>query len=176
MKNALVLDAREFAHWAHASIDQRRKYTGESYIVHPAEVAHIVSSVAHTPEMLAAAWLHDTVEDVPGVSIELIHDRFGTQVGQLVDELTSRSGSLQVPREQRKALDRIQLARASPPAKTVKLADIISNTRDVVVHNRAFARVYLPEKLLSLEALTAGDAQLLERARQCMLNAVAQLE
>lgn len=50
---------------AHEGIGQVRKYTGEPYINHPAAVAELVSSVPHTPEMLAAAWLHDTVEDTP---------------------------------------------------------------------------------------------------------------
>ena len=59
----LVRRAFAFAKAAHEAVGQMRKYTGEPYIVHPVEVADIVQTVAHTEVMLAAALLHDTVED-----------------------------------------------------------------------------------------------------------------
>lgn len=65
MTTTLVERARRYATKAHAAIDQRRKYTNDPYIVHPQAVMEIVSSVPHSEEMLAAAWLHDTVEDTP---------------------------------------------------------------------------------------------------------------
>ncbi|VDZ55823.1 bifunctional (p)ppGpp synthetase II/ guanosine-3',5'-bis pyrophosphate 3'-pyrophosphohydrolase [Serratia odorifera] len=65
MSSTLVERARRYATKAHAAIDQRRKYTNAPYIVHPQAVVEIVRSVPHTDEMLAAAWLHDTVEDTP---------------------------------------------------------------------------------------------------------------
>ena len=175
MQEAIVKEAREFAQWAHASIDHRRKYTNEPYIVHPAEVAHIVSSVKHTPEMLAAAWLHDTVEDVPGITIELIRGKFGDAVGQLVYELTDRSTKEMGTREERKAFDRLNLWRASPSAKTVKLADLISNTRSIITHDQNFARVYVREKALLLCVLTDGDATLLGQAFQGLISAADHL-
>ena len=52
-----------FATAAHAAIGQKRKYSGDDYIVHPARVASIVTRHGGTDEMIAAAWLHDTVED-----------------------------------------------------------------------------------------------------------------
>lgn len=55
--------AREFATEAHKSIDQRRKYTNQPYIVHPLTVAELVRTVPHTEEMIAAALLHDVVEE-----------------------------------------------------------------------------------------------------------------
>lgn len=55
--------AREFAEAAHARIDQRRKYTGEPYIAHPAAVVELVRSVPHTDEMIAAAW-HAAQRDI----------------------------------------------------------------------------------------------------------------
>ena len=67
----IVEKARVFATAAHAAVGQLRKYTFEPYIVHPAEVFAIVSTVdGATEEMMAAAWLHDTVEDT-GVTIEV---------------------------------------------------------------------------------------------------------
>ena len=62
----LVIKADTFADLSHSG--QVRKYTGEPYIVHPREVATLVSTVAHTPEMLAAALLHDVVEDTPATT------------------------------------------------------------------------------------------------------------
>ena len=59
----LVRRAFAFAKAAHEAVGQLRKYTSDPYIVHPTEVADIVQTVAHTEVMVAAALLHDTVED-----------------------------------------------------------------------------------------------------------------
>lgn len=161
MPHPLVRDAREFATWAHGSIDQRRKYTGEPYIVHPTEVAQLVSQVPHTPEMLAACYLHDTVEDVLAVTHAVIRERFGPVVGDLVYELTDRSTKADGTREQRKAVDRRNLWGASAAAQTIKLADLISNTKSIVKHDPSFGRIYVKEKALMLCVLTKGDPALL---------------
>jgi (p)ppGpp synthase/HD superfamily hydrolase len=162
----LVKAARQFAAEAHASINHKRKYTGDDYIVHPAEVASIVASRPHTSEMLAAAWLHDTVEDVPWVKIETIRDRFGPKVAALVSDLTDVSQLNQGNRLARKAIDRAHTAAASNDAKTVKLADLISNTRSIVQHDPAFAVVYMKEKRLLLEVLVGGDPVLYNIAKK----------
>src|SRR3546814_17882649 len=65
-QSPLVSKALAYAAAAHGSIDHVRKYTGEPYIQHPIEVMEIVSSVPHTEYMLAAALLHDTIEDKNG--------------------------------------------------------------------------------------------------------------
>ncbi|GAG42563.1 unnamed protein product, partial [marine sediment metagenome] len=62
-KMNIVFKAEKFATRKHAEINHVRKYTGEPYINHPKEVVEIIKTVDHTDEMLAAAWLHDTVED-----------------------------------------------------------------------------------------------------------------
>lgn len=160
----LELRARLFATAAHAAVGQLRKYTHEPYIVHPAEVAEIVRSVPHTEEMLAAAWLHDVVEDT-GVSIELIRAEFGSGVSDLVGWLTDVSRPDHGNRAQRKAIDRAHSASAPAAAQTVKVADLISNTRSIVDNDPSFARVYLNEKRLLLEVLTRADQGLLDRAR-----------
>lgn len=157
--------ARLFATAAHAAVGQLRKYTFEPYIVHPAEVAEIVRSVPHTEAQLAAAWLHDVVEDT-GVTIELIREEFGSQVSDLVGWLTDVSRPDHGNRAQRKAIDRAHTAQAPAQAQTVKLADLISNTRSIVAHDPKFAVTYLQEKRLLLEVLTRGDPGLLARARE----------
>lgn len=161
----IIDKARVFATAAHAAAAQLRKYTMEPYIVHPAEVFTIVSSVASaTPEMLAAAWLHDVVEDT-GVTIETIRAEFGTEVAELVGWLTDVSRPEQGNRATRKAIDRAHTAMAPAEAQTIKLADLISNCTSIKEHDEAFAKVYFEEKRLLLEVLTKGNPVLLERAK-----------
>lgn len=148
-----------FARSAHESIDQRRKYTGEPYITHPIAVAALVKSVAHTEAMLAAALLHDTVEDTP-VTLDEIHRVFGFEVAGLVEMLTDVSKASDGDRAARKSIDREHTAKASPAAKTIKLADLIDNTRSIVERDAGFARTYLAEKALLLEVLREGDEAL----------------
>jgi (p)ppGpp synthase/HD superfamily hydrolase len=159
------LEARAlaFATAAHGAIDQRRKYTGEPYIVHPVAVAELVRSVPHTPAMLAAAYLHDVVEDTP-VTIEAVRAAFGPEVGELVDWLTDISRPQDGNRRVRKELDRQHLAKAPPAAKTIKLADLIDNTLTIRQHDPSFWRVYRREKLALLEVLREGDPALWQQA------------
>lgn len=159
----LVERARMFATAAHAAVGQLRKYTFEPYIVHPAEVAQTVAEVGGTPEMIAAAWLHDTVEDT-GVTIELVRAEFGSEVSDLVGWLTDVSRPDHGNRAARKAVDRAHTAAAPAAAQTIKLADLIANTRSIVAHDPNFAKTYLEEKRLLLEVLTKGDAGLRARA------------
>ena len=151
--------ARTFAEAAHAGIDHRRKYTNEPYINHPAAVVALVRSVPHTEAMLAAAWLHDTVEDTP-VTLAQIEAEFGPEVAALVDQLTDVSRPQDGNRKTRKAIDLAHTAQASAPAKTIKLADLIDNTRTIATYDPSFARVYLAEKAALLEVLREGDITL----------------
>lgn len=165
---ALEEKALAFATTAHASIDQRRKYTGEAYIVHPIAVAEIVRSVPHTPEMIAAALLHDVVEDVPWVRVVDVAAEFGSRVAGLVGWLTDISMPEDGNRAARKALDREHIAKAPPAAKTIKLADLIDNTSTIKERDPDFWKVYRLEKLALLEVLKDGDATLWARAAaQC---------
>ena len=158
----LITEAIIFATAAHAAINHKRKYTGEDYIVHPREVAEIVDGVdGRTDEMVAAAWLHDTVEDT-GVTIELIESIFGKEVATLVGWLTDVSTPEDGNRAVRKAIDRNHSAASPREAQTIKLADLLSNTRSIVAEDPKFAITYLAEKRLLLEVLTLGDKQLLE--------------
>lgn len=160
----LVESAKIYAKASHEKVGQLRKYTNDPYIVHPAEVAQIVSTVEHTDEMLAAAWLHDTVEDTD-VSIEDIRKEFGDVVADLVSDLTDVSKPEDGNRKTRKEIDRQHTAKASAQAKTIKLADLISNSSSIVEHDKKFAKVYLKEKALLLEVLREGDAELWNRAK-----------
>jgi (p)ppGpp synthase/HD superfamily hydrolase len=168
----LVTRARVFATAAHAAVGQLRKYTNEPYIVHPAEVMALVRGVAHDEGMLAAALLHDVLEDT-GVTADLLRREFGEDVAALVLQVTDVSKPEDGNRRVRKNMDRQHIAKASPRAKTVKLADLISNSRSIVAHDPGFARVYLREKAALLDILHEGDASLMAEAR-AILNDAAQ--
>lgn len=167
--NGFVERAYTFAKAAHEAIGQVRKYTGEEYISHPIEVAAIVSSVPHTDEMLAAALLHDTVEDTK-VTAEDIRREFGAEVAALVGWLTDVSHPGDGNRAARKAIDRKHTAQAPVEAKTIKLADLISNSQSIIAHDPSFARVYLREKAALLEVLKEGDPTLWVRANQVVYD------
>lgn len=159
--------ALAFAKAAHESIDQRRKYTGEPYTVHPIAVAEIVRTVPHTSDMIAAAYLHDTVEDT-STTLEDIFDEFGPNVCNLVHWLTDVSKPSDGNRKVRKQKDLEHIAKAPAAAKTIKLADLLDNTLTIRDLDPDFWRVYRHEKLRLLEALKEGDAGLWARAAaQC---------
>jgi (p)ppGpp synthase/HD superfamily hydrolase len=162
--DAEVRRALKFATDAHGAINHVRKYTGEPYIVHPIEVMTIVASVPHTKEMLMAALLHDTVEDTP-VTIEDIQAEFGDAVATLVGWLTDVSKPTDGKRVVRKSIDRQHTADAPAEAQTVKLADLLSNSKSILEHDLNFAAVYLEEKALMLDVMTKGDATLFARAK-----------
>src|SRR3990167_9747432 len=149
--------AKDFAEKAHAG--QTRKYTGEKYTVHTQEVADIVRTVPHTQEMLAAAHLHDTVEDC-GIPLHVIDIEFGAIVADMVSCLTDVSKPSDGMRKKRKEIDRMHTATASADAKTVKLADLISNSKSIMQYDPDFAKVYLKEKAALLKVLGEGDAVL----------------
>lgn len=162
---AMVLVARAdaFASAAFQAQNQRRKYSDEPYMVHCREVADLVFYTGATAEMVAAALLHDVVEDTP-ITLETIYCEFGAAVEQLVREVTDVSRPEDGNRAARKALDCAHLAQASANGQTIKLADLISNTSSIVERDPKFARVYLAEKAELLKVLTRGDEVLFRRA------------
>jgi len=163
----IVEKALSFATEAHEG--QVRKYTGVPYIVHPIEVMEIVKTVSGDVNMHAAALLHDVVEDTD-VTIQDIQREFGEDVARLVDDLTDVSKPEDGNRKTRKALDRAHSAMASARAQTIKLADLISNGRDILKNDRNFAKVFLKEKDLLLQVMTEGDGKLRAIAQEIISN------
>ena len=166
--------ARVYATEAHQRINHRRKYNNEPYHVHLSAVAKLVASATDDEEMIAAAWLHDTVEDTQA-TLEDIEAEFGMPVAELVEELTDVSRPGDGNRVQRKQIDRIHLAQASMRAKTVKLADLIDNCKDITRHDPRFAQVYLSEMNDLLDILQGGDGQLYKRAEKIHAKSVEKL-
>jgi len=171
----IIEKARIFATAAHAAVKQVRKYTGEPYINHPVHVMSIVKTVPHTEAMLAAALLHDTVEDT-GVTIDLIEQEFGSEVANLVNWLTNVSRPEHGNRAVRKQLDLEHTAQAPAAAQTIKLADLISNTSSIVKYDMNFAETYLKEKAALLKVLTKGDPALNSWAQATVVNGQSVVE
>lgn len=160
----IVQKAIVFATAAHAAVGQKRKYTGEDYIVHPIAVMELVRSVPHDDNMLAASALHDCVEDTE-ITIDLIRQEFGDDIAELVNWLTDVSRPEDGNRAVRKAKDCEHTARAPARAKTIKLADLCDNSKSIGAYDPGFARVYKREKEALLAVLKEGDPVLYEQAK-----------
>lgn len=162
----LIEKAKAFAVAKHAS--QKRKFTGEPYVSHPLAVSELVASIGAPETVVAAAILHDTLEDTDTTAAEL-RLAFGPAVAGLVVELTD----VFVPgnggnRAARKAKEAARLATVSADAQTIKVADIIDNTSSIVERDPDFAKVYLKEKAALLAVLTKANPALLAQAKEDM--------
>ena len=127
-KTRLLVDAVAFAAYKHRR--QRRKDKEASpYINHPIALARVLSVEVglSDPVLLAAAVLHDTLEDTE-TTFEELKERFGAQVASIVLEVTDDKT---LPKKERKRLQIRHAAHLSRRAKLVKLADKICNIRDV---------------------------------------------
>ena len=163
----LINEAKMLAGEAHKG--QMRKYSGLPYIVHPIEVATIVQTVDHTDEMIAAAMLHDVVEDTD-FTLEDIAKRTSQEVADLVEGMTEVSKPEDGNRKTRKAMDRDFLAKQSAEVQTIKLADMISNSQDIKTYDPKFAEVYIPEMKELLKVLDKGDKTLYAKAKEIIYS------
>lgn len=157
---SIAFRAMQFARKVHK--DQVRKYTGNPYADHLAEVAGIVATVSNNNGLsVAVAWMHDTLEDTDATQKQ-IADEFGIATMKAVLLLSDlETGN----RAERKAASRARLADAPGWVQTIKCADLISNTSSIVKHDPKFAVIYLEEKRLLLDVLTKADPRLIEIAR-----------
>lgn len=160
--------AYAFAKKAHEG--QVRRYTDEPYIVHPVAVAKAVATVTDDCDMIAAALLHDVVEDCDVTFGDLYTAEFGFRAIGFVKELTEFSKSNDGNRAFRKELDRRYLSRVTPQSKTIKLADMIHNSVSIIEHSKGFAPIYIGEMELLLCVLKEGDATLWKQANAICLK------
>lgn len=164
MELSLAKLANYYATAAHNAIGHKRKYTNNPYVDHLSAVACIVATTADVKEeMVAAAWLHDIVEDTQ-VELKDIYNVFGDSVGLMVKGLTDVSKPSDGNRAVRKEIDRQHLSIQSSDTKTIKLADLIHNSSSIIKYDPNFAKVFIAEKKLLLEVLTEGDEKLHKRA------------
>jgi (p)ppGpp synthase/HD superfamily hydrolase len=161
----IVAKASEFAAAKHAK--QRRKYTDQPYFNHLAAVVRLLESSGITDStILAAAYLHDTVEDTNTTMQEIVAE-FGTDVAELVYWLTdAEKGN----RESRTLMSAWRLSRAPLQAKLIKFADIIDNCASIRAHDPNFFKVFAAEKeliltcMLEVEGSGLADHGLLKQA------------
>jgi len=124
-----ILKAARFASLKH--VRQKRKgVAAEPYLNHLIEVADLVASAITESDtnLIAAALLHDTIEDTGTTRDELVRE-FGPDVAGLVAEVTDDKS---LPKAERKRLQIEHAPHLSARAQTVKIADKISNLRGIL--------------------------------------------
>jgi (p)ppGpp synthase/HD superfamily hydrolase len=160
----LVRKAHEFAKVAHEGV--YRKWSGEPYVEHPARVAAMLEELGFPEKVIAAAYLHDVVEDC-GISLAELAEKFSPEVAALVAEVSNPK----LPKEPgnrawRKAMAAEHLAKSSYEGASLKLADMLDNGRNVVELAPDFAVGYMPEMSKKLVAVAHGHPELVERAKK----------
>jgi guanosine-3',5'-bis(diphosphate) 3'-pyrophosphohydrolase len=120
----LVSEAAELAARRHNGM-ARKGRGSEPYINHLAEVANLLSTATDgaDAELVAAGWLHDTIEDTETTREELAQ-KFSERVASLVVECTD---DMSLPKSERRRLQVIDARKKSPGTKLIKIADKISN-------------------------------------------------
>jgi guanosine-3',5'-bis(diphosphate) 3'-pyrophosphohydrolase len=122
----LVSEAAELAARRHNGM-ARKGRGNEPYINHLAEVANLLAAATDgdDAELVAAGWLHDTIEDTETTREELAQ-KFGERVAALVAEVTD---DMTLPKSERRRLQVVDAPHKSPSARLIKIADKISNVR-----------------------------------------------
>ncbi|UNC16165.1 HD domain-containing protein (plasmid) [Acidiphilium multivorum] len=159
----LVEAARRFGAAAHGAIAQMRRYVAEPYFAHPVRVAGTIAALGYGDHVVAAALLHDVVEDTP-VTITDLELRFGGRVAGLVHWVTNVATSRDGDRAARASINLRHIAAGPSEAQTIKAADILDNTPSIISHDPSFAAVYVPEKIATLRAMTQADRRIVARA------------
>ena len=147
---AFVTKAYEFAKEAHK--DQRR-FSGDSYFVHPAEVGYLLAAAGIDPQTIVAGLLHDTIEDA-GIKPKMIEDEFGRDVLLLVQGVT-KLGTLRYQGLERhtESLRKLFAATAKDiRVLIVKLMDRLHNARTLEHVPRAEKRMRIAQETLEIYA------------------------
>lgn len=131
LDTALFDRAARYAIEAHAGTERRGK--GFPYILHPMEAAAIVATITPDPEILAAAILHDVIEDTDR-TVEDLRREFGDRIAEMVaaesdNPMAHLSEEASWHARKQAAIDR--LARAPHDSKIVALGDKLSNMRAI---------------------------------------------
>ena len=159
---------REFARKAHGP--QMRKFSPEPYIVHPIRVMELCSEYVQSTEILAAALLHDVLEDTKVSKKELLgflstvfDEVSSVKILGFVSDLTDLYTHEKYPdwsRKKRKEYEAGRLSSVSAEAQTIKCADILDNCRDVLIQAPDFALKYLSEVKNLLSKMKKADPRL----------------
>ncbi len=162
---------------SHLAVDahegQTRKYTGDPYVEHCRAVALICLRHRLPDHILAAAWLHDTVEDTD-ITLDDLAKAFPPETVAAVAYMTDQCPGKN--RAERKAAECARLATGTPEQQSLKLADLIDNIASIVEHDPKFAVTYLAEKRALLDALTGAWPSIRAEAEATYAAAVEKLE
>lgn len=161
--------AEQLAKRAHEG--QFRKYGNPPlpYFVHPQEVAELTEAYCKennlspevTERMVAAAAMHDVLEDCPQITPQEIIDATDQETYNLVLDLTNPSKGSKSPRAVRKQMDRDHLALVSKEAKIIKMIDRICNLRDIkLCDDKRFIDLYANESIQLVKAVEDADPDL----------------
>lgn len=133
----LVSEAAEFAAHRHTGTPRKAR-PDEPYVNHLAEVASLLADATDgaDAELVAAGWLHDTIEDT-GTTREELAQKFSDRVASLVVECTD---DMSLPQTERRRKQIEDAPHKSPGAKLIKIADKISNIRARTVPNPSDAQ------------------------------------
>lgn len=168
----ILKEIEEYADRSHGN--QMRKYAPDRYIVHPKRVME--NCLNHTDDItvLAAALLHDVLEDTPVKQKEMrafLETKMSAEQAdktmKLVVDLTDVYIKKDYPRLNRKARKKKELERLKkthPDSQTIKYADIIDNAKEIITADPDFAKVFLNECRVNLEELDKGNPQLYKEA------------
>ena len=166
---SLILKALDFARAKHEG--QVRKVSNEPYINHPMEVSYIVASYKkskHMEELLAASYLHDTLEDTNTNFVELATE-FGGMVAGLVLELTNDEAA--IAKIGKLEYQKKKLVGISSYALVVKLADRLHNISDHPTEKMVLQTVELMQYLKANRKLSKTHKAMVEevfnRCAQC---------
>jgi GTP diphosphokinase / guanosine-3',5'-bis(diphosphate) 3'-diphosphatase len=168
-----IAAAQAIATRAHAG--QQRDDSGAPYIVHPTRVAaRLARRFPDDAALTAAAWCHDVLEDCPQITPDELRTAIGDDALAIVREVTNPSKEHpQLPRAERKAMDRAHIATISRRARCLKLADRADNLREgSSCPDKEWLATYVRESRLLAEALRGTDPEL-ERELQDALSAAA---
>ena len=150
-----IFRALEFAAHAHSG-QIRGGSPDEPYINHCIRVARTVRYYCEKQDhVIMAALLHDVVEDTHHTWQD-IYDEFGPGVAALVADLTdtyTKQAFPEMNRRERKDAEIARLGDCCRDVRIVKCADLIDNSASIIAHNPSFAKVYVPEKERTLEAI-----------------------
>ena len=136
-EKGLFFEALDLASALHQG--QKRR-SGEPYIVHPCSVVKIIARdfQLKDPEILAAAMLHDLIEDVAGMTVEELQDRFGERVAHIVDGCTKIKANMPATKNRELTYNKLfTLAGDNIEVFIVKLADRLHNMRTLEHLNHA---------------------------------------
>ena len=168
----IVLKARDLAMKAHEG--QTIKGSNIPYVVHCAQVAGIIQATIDSNIMIAAAWLHDAVEDT-SLTLKDISEQTHEKVAEYVHKLTDQA--TEGNRTKRKLAERQRLGKECFAVQTIKLADIISNLTYAETLESSFRSIYIKEKRALITVLaTQGYLPLWRRAERLGQDAMDHYE